>query len=385
MNEQIRQQFPALAELTYLNSAAISLLPTASIDAVTSQLHDVAAFGSEHYQSWVDTKERCRVLLAEMIAAKPDDVAFLRNTSDGFSSIASSLEWKQGDNIVTFAGEFPSNFYPWRRVRDRHGVELRTVAERDARFDIDELISLIDDRTRVVAISSIQFASGFRADLERIGRAARDVGSLFCVDLIQGLGAESYDVDAQYIDAACGASHKWLCAPEGCGYIYLSPRAMDRLDPTPVGWISVEEPWDFTDREQPFKQTALALESGTGPSSLFYGLEQSLLLIRSIGSEKVRSHLSDLSDHLADRLNETDLDVISSRAASESSAIVCAVHRRGSSANRIARELSRRGIVVSPRDGRLRISPHFFNTIGDIDRLIDELKTLRFDEIDQSS
>lgn len=381
MNEQIRSQFPALEDLTYLNSAAVSLLPTSAIDAVTSQLHDVAAYGSEHYQAWVDTKERCRVLLADMIGARSEQVAFLRNTSDGFSAIATGLTWRHRDNIVTFAGEFPSNYYPWRRIRDAHGVEIRAVAERNARIEIDELISLIDARTRVVAISSIQFASGFRSDLERIGRAARAVDALFCVDLIQGLGAETYDVGSQFIDAACGASHKWLCAPEGCGYIYLSQRAMERFDPMLVGWISVEDPWDFTDREQAFKPNALALESGTGPSSLFYGLEKSLELIGSAGPEKIKVHLAQLSDYLVERLAGTDLDVISSRRDGESSAIVCAVHRDGLSVNRIARALSQRNVVVSPRDGRLRIAPHFFNSIGDIDRFIDEYRSITREEL----
>ena len=261
----------------------------------------------------------------------------------------------------------------WRRIRDTFGVELRLCEEHDGRIDQDELISLIDENTKVVAISAVQFASGFKADLERIGRAARAVDALFCVDIIQGLGQLPYDLPAQYVDAACGASHKWLCAPEGCGYIFLSDRARERVEPTLVGWISVDSPWDFEDRAQPFKPTALAWESGTGPATLFYGLEQSLKLLIETGPETIQKHLADLSDNLCDSLAGRDYDIISSRSPSEKSAIVCLKHRGGIPSNKIAAELESSGVIVSPRGDRLRIAPHFYNNNEDIERLIASL------------
>src|SRR6187402_210325 len=266
MKEKIRSQFEALERYNYLNSAAVSPLPRTAVDAVISQLNDVTNHGSEHYAEWVATKNRARELVAGMLNVKSEQIAFMRNTSDGFASIANGLDWEQDDNIVSFQGEFPANFYPWRMVRDRYGVELRLCQERDGRIDLDEFIGLIDANTKLAAISSVQFASGFRADLERIGRAARAVDALFAVDIIQGLGATGYDLPAQYVDVASCASHKWLCAPEGCGILYVSDRARDRIEPSFVGWISVETPWDFADREQSFKPNALAWESGTGAS-----------------------------------------------------------------------------------------------------------------------
>lgn len=373
MNPQIRSLFPALEKLTYLNSAAVSPIPTTAIEAVTSQLNDVALQGSMHYQDWVDTKDRCRGIIAEMLRVRPDQVAFVRNTSDGVASIANGLKWQSGDNIVSFAGEFPANFYPWRRIRDAFGVELRLVEERDGRIDLDELISLIDTDTRVVALSAVQFASGFRADLERVGRAARAVDALFCVDIIQGFGAMPFDLPAQFVDAACGASHKWLCSPEGCGLIYLSDRARSRIEPTLVGWISVETPWNFADRTQPFKPTALAWESGTGPSSLFYGLEQSLKLLHETGAENIERHLDGLTDQLCDSLGGKDYDIVSSRAPGERSQIVCIKHRGDLTSNQLATHLESNNIVVSPRGDRLRIAPHFYNNADDIDRLIEAL------------
>ncbi len=373
MNDAIRSLFPAANNSTYLNSAAVSPIPTTAIEAINVQLNDVAAYGSAHYQDWVDTKDRCRTLIAEMLNVRADQVAFLRNTSDGIASIANGLKWRTSDNIVSFANEFPANFYPWRRIRDEFGVELRLVDEVDGRFETDELIGLIDANTRVVAISAVQYASGFRVDLTRIGRAARAVDALFCVDIIQGFGALPFDLPAQFVDAACGASHKWLCAPEGCGMIYLSDRARERVQPTLVGWISVETPWDFVDREQQFKPTVLAWESGTGCSSLFYGLEQCLKLLRETGAAKIESHLTDLTDNLCDSLAGKDYEIISSRTPGEKSAIVCIKHRGGLHPNQIAAQLESEKIIVSPRGDRLRIAPHFYNNLGDIERLVEAL------------
>jgi selenocysteine lyase/cysteine desulfurase len=371
MNEQIRSLFPAAEKYTYLNSAAVSPMPTTAVDAVLSQVRDVSENGSEHYMDWIATKERSRVLLGKMLNVLPEQIAFMRNTSDGFASVANGLTWHKGDNIVSFAEEFPSNFYPWRMVRDEYGVELRLAPERDGRIDYDEFIGLIDGNTKLVAISAVQYASGFKADLARIGEAARKAGALFAVDIIQGLGAMGFDLPGQMVDIASCASHKWLCAPEGCGFIYLSDVARDRIKPTFVGWISVETPWDFADREQPFKPTALAWESGTGCSSLFYGLEQSLLLLDSTGLRNIENYLADLSDQLCVGIAGKDYTVVSSRAPSEKSQIVCIKHNGGLSPTDLYEKLRSENIIVSPRGDRLRIAPHFYNNHADVDHIVE--------------
>ncbi|HVG37933.1 MAG TPA: aminotransferase class V-fold PLP-dependent enzyme, partial [Pyrinomonadaceae bacterium] len=251
MNQALRALFPITERAVYLNHAAISAPPTPTVQAVENQIRDVVENGSLHYRRWVATKERARRAAAGMLGARrPDQVAFLRNTSDALSTVANGLSWRAGDNVVTFRGEFPSNVYPWLRLRAAHGVEVRFCEERDGRIDLDELIALIDDRTRIVAISLVQYASGFRADTERLGRAARRHDALLVVDVIQAMGVMPIDVEAQLIDVAAGACHKWLLTPEGVGLLYLSDRARERIEPTLVGWVSVPRPEDYSDFSQ---------------------------------------------------------------------------------------------------------------------------------------
>lgn len=372
-NNEIRALFPAVSKWVYLNSAAVAPPPLIAVEAVQRQLADVSSNGSLNYSEWVKTKGRCRSLVAEMLNVRSEQVAFLRNTSDGFAAAAAGIRWSAGDNIVSFEGEFPANFYPWRSVRDRFGVELRLCRETDGRVDVEEMLGFIDSNTRLVTISAVQFASGFRADLERIGDAARRVGALFAVDIIQAFGAMPLDLSGLGVDIAAGASHKWLCSPEGCGIFVISERALETVEPMLVGWISVEDPWDFADRGQSYKHGALALESGTGPASLFYGLEQSLTLLRDTGLGAIRDHLNELTDSLCDHLSSRNYQLVSSRRPEEKSQIVCVKHRDGIPSVKIAKDLEAKGIIVSPRGDRLRIAPHFFNNLEDIERLVEGL------------
>lgn len=374
MNQQLRDLFPMTERAVYLNHAAVSPPPSPVVAAVESQLRDVAENGSLNYRRWVATKESARKLAANMIGARPEQVAFMRNTSDGLSTVANGLAWRAGDNVVTFRNEFPSNVYPWLRLREAHGVEVRFCAERDGRVDLDEMINLIDDRTRVVAISLVQYASGFRADVETLGRRVRRRDDcLLVVDVIQAMGVLPIDVEAQLIDVAAGACHKWLLTPEGIGVLYLSDRARERIGPTLVGWVSVEEPEDYANFDQPWRKAALAWETGTGPTALFYGLEAALKLLTETGVERIASHLADLTNYFCEKLAGMPYEIVGSRRGAEKSQIVCLRHSAGISPLKIYSYLKQREIIVAPRGDRLRISPHLYNDLSDIDRLLAEL------------
>ena len=373
MNKTVRALFPVTERAIYLNHAAVSPPPLATIEAIQSQLKDVSENGSVNFRNWVAVKERARQLVAGILGARPEQVAFMRNTSDGLSTVANGLDWRPGDNLVTFRHEFPSNIYPWLRVRDALGVEVRMCPERDGRIDLDELMRLIDGRTRLVAISQIQYASGFRADLELIGRAARSQDALLVVDVIQALGVVPIDVESELIDVAAAGCHKWLLTPEGVGLLYLSERARERIQPTLVGWISVPTPEDYNNFEQGWNRGTLPWETGTGPASLFYGLEASLNLLTAMGIANIQSYLETLTDHLCENLRNTDYQVVSSRRSGEKSQIVCIRHTAGLTSMDVYSHLKKRDIITAPRCGRLRISPHLYNSFEEIDELVNAL------------
>jgi cysteine desulfurase/selenocysteine lyase len=370
MNDNLRALFPITERAVYLNHAAVSPPPIPTINAVQSQLADVSENGSVNFRNWLAVKENTRRLVAGMLGVSAEQVVFMRNTSDGLSTVANGIDWRRGDNLVTFRGEFPSNIYPWLRVRDSFGVEVRMCEERDGRIDLNELIGLIDHKTRIVAISQIQFASGFRADLERIGRAARAHDALMVVDVIQALGVVPIDVQSELVDVAAGACHKWLLTPEGVGLLYLSTRARERIQPTLVGWTSVPNPDDYGNFEQGWKKGTLAWETGTGPAALIHGLEASLKLLHEVGIHRIQAHLEILTDHLCERLENTQYEVVSSRRSGEKSQIVCIRHLAGSSSMDLYKHLKERNIITAPRENRLRISPHLYNTLEEMDELV---------------
>jgi cysteine desulfurase / selenocysteine lyase len=368
MNRDIRESFPAARNFTYLNTAAIGPMPTATVDAVTSQLAQVANAGSAKLCEWLATKNRVRGLAASMLGGNAADVAWTRNTSDGLCAVAGGMKWMPRDNIVSCANEFPANYYPWRTVRDQFGVELRLCPERNGRVDLDELCSMIDGRTRLVAVSAVQYASGQRMDLERIGKIARRHDALFAVDIIQAFGAMAFDLPAQYVDIAAGAGYKWLCAPEGCGILYVNERARDRIKPRAYGWTAVEHPWDFADRDQQVLCDARRWETGMSGTALLCGLEASLKLLLSAGLEKIAVYLQELTDFLCEIIPLTRYEIASPRLQRERSQIVALRPLNGMTASQVESDLAREHVTVSARGDLVRVAPHFFNTFEDIEK-----------------
>lgn len=369
----MRSLFPVTERAIYFNHAAISPPPITTIQAVEAQLKDVNQNGSANFRSWLAVKEQARQLLASLLGARPEQVAFVRNTSDALSTVANGLAWKPGENVVTFSHEFPSNVYPWLRLRDASGIEVRMCEERRGRIDLAEFESLVDQHTRVIAISHVQYASGFRADLERLGRLARRHDALLVVDAIQALGVIPTDVEAELIDVAAGGGHKWLLSPEGVGYLYLSDRALERIQPTLVGWVSVPDPDDYLNFEQGWNCGALAWETGTGPASLIHGFKASLELLSRIGVQNIANYLEELTDYLCEALKARNYNVVSSRAPGEKSQIVCLEPYKGWSAMKLYAHLKERKIITAPRIDRLRIAPHLYNTSTEVDEVIGAL------------
>ncbi len=372
MNQEIRSLFPVTEKFIYFNHAAVCPLSTRARDAMTWLVDDVTINGSFHFFDWCDRYEAVRAQAARLVNANPSEMAFMKNTSDGLSTVANGLPWRAGDNVITTNVDFPSNVYPWMRLQQEQGIEMRMVAERDGRIDADDVISMIDERTRIVSLSWVQFSSGFRADLATIGKACRARDAIFMIDAIQGLGALKLDVARDYVDAFAADAHKYLLGPEGVALFYVSERILERIKPTVVGWMSVNDFTNHLDYRLSYRPGALRYECGTVNTVGIYGLGAAIDLFLEVGLEKIEEHILDLSDYLAGRLEEKGYRVYGSRKHSEISAIVTCTHERYTP-KALYQRLHEKNIITAPRVGRLRISPHFYNTREEIDALIEAL------------
>jgi selenocysteine lyase/cysteine desulfurase len=333
------------------------------------QLEEVSAGGALRWGEWMKEVERIGGQAARLINANADEIAFMRNTSDGLATIANGIDWRAGDNVVSCDCEFPANIYPWMRLQPL-GVELRLARERNGRIETDELLSLVDDRTRVVTVSFVQFGSGFRMDLHTIGRLCRERDVLFVVDAIQGLGALSLDVQRDHIDALAADGHKFLLGPEGAAILFISRRILERIRPTMVGWLSVKNGFDnLLDYRLDYREGAARFITGSLNMVGIHGLGASIDWLLEVGTEQIERHVLAITDHLAAGLQAKGYRVISSRRPGEASAIVSCTHD-DHSASELFRRLEEHRIIASSRLGRLRISPHVYNTDAEIDELL---------------
>jgi cysteine desulfurase / selenocysteine lyase len=371
--DRARALMPITRRFVYMNHAAIGPLPQTAVGRAAEVARSVAETGDEHWPDRLAEAERVRGLAARLMGARAGhEVAFVANTSDGLSVAANGIDWREGDNVVGADCEFPANVYPWMRLA-RRGVEYRQAAERGGRVDPDELLSLVDGRTRVVALSWVQFASGFRADLRRIGAFCRERDVLFVVDGIQGLGALEVDVERDNVDVLAADGHKWLLGPEGIGVLYVSDRVVERIEPSRVGWTSVEDWIKWTRYELNYREGAGRYEPGTLNMMGVYALGASLELLLEAGPGAVEARVRSLTDRLVEGLGARGFDVVSSRREGEWSGVVAATHPARSPKEVVA-GLHLKGVEVAHRAGRVRISPHFYNTHDEVDRLLAALE-----------
>ncbi len=374
----LRRQFPVTAELAYLNHAAIGTMPRAAADRMSAAAAEVAATGDRGWPERNGEVERVRGRVARLLGAREaHEVAFTGNTSEALSVVAYGLDWRDGDNVVGPESEFPSDLYPWMGVAEVSGrqVEYRRVPERQGRVDAGDLVAAMDERTRVVAVSWVQYASGHRVDLEALARACRERDALLVVDAIQGLGALALDVERSGVDVCALASHKWLLGPEGLGLLYVSDRVVEAVRSTRRGWRSVASRyrWDVVDPAP--AEGALRFEAGTLNVYGIHALGASLDLLLGLGPEAVERRVLALAERAARGLAERGFALAAPRSPGEVSGIVAGTHP-DRSADELAEALAERGVIVSARAGRLRVSPHVYNADEELDRLLAELDRL---------
>jgi len=328
---------------------------------------------------WYANLDELRKLTAKLINAESSEIALVKNTSEGIATVARGLTWRPGDRIVTTAIEYPANIYPWMDVAKREGVELIMIGEEAdphgrRHVALDKILeAAAHPRTRLVALSHVQFASGQRLDIARIGQFCRKREVLFCCDAIQSLGILPVDVQAMNIDFLAADGHKWLLGPEGAGVFFIRRDLLDIIHPPQIGWANVINAQDYGTYDFTFRPDAARYESGTPNIPGFLALKASMELLMSVGIDTITSRIKSLTDRLENGLIEKGYAVISPRQNvdwSGSIAFISPTHDLAQLARRLRKDLR---IELALREGRLRCSPHFYNTEAQIDHLIDVL------------
>jgi cysteine desulfurase/selenocysteine lyase len=362
---------PVARRWAYLDHAAVAPITGPAHDAVTRWAEDAALDGATSYSRWMERMERLRTASARMIGAQPDEIALVRNTTVGINLVAEGFPWQPGDNVVTRADEFPSNLYPWMHLADR-GVETRRVPTQDGKIELDRRAAACDGRTRMITISWVAYASGWRHDVRQLAEIAHRHGALLFLDAIQGLGAFPLDVGKTPVDFLAADGHKWLLGPEGAGILYVRREHLQRLRPLGVGWNSVVHAHDFSRIELAFKETAARYEGGSPNTAGFVGLGASVELLCGLGVEAIGRRILELTDLACRRLEAIGAVVRSHRQGPEKSGIVT-FELPGRDPETIRQRCMERHVALSCRSGRLRISPHAYNDASDIERLVEAL------------
>jgi selenocysteine lyase/cysteine desulfurase len=415
-------EFALSPDIRYLNHAAVAPWPRRAVAAVARFAEENGRRGAAGYPAWLATERRLRERLADLLGApSPDDIALVKNTSEGLSILAQGLDWRPGDNVVGIAQEFPSNRIPWEALREQ-GVEYRaldlyppaelttiqrTAAGREGVRPVARRTSVVlgtiegggggatgavsgkaagilalkdpetaldrlcDDRTRAVAVSSVQYARGERLDLERLATACRRRGILLFVDAIQSLGARPMDLRRIPADAVVADGHKWLLGPEGIAVLYVAPALRPRLRLRQFGWHMVAHPGDYDRHDWTPSPTATRFEPGSPNLLGIHALEASLSLLQEVGLDAVATAIEQRVDRLIDLLDQAGFEILTPRAPARRAGILTfRIPDPRFEPTTLWRALLARGVVCAPRGGGIRFSPHFYTDEAILDQAV---------------
>lgn len=363
-----RALFPITTQRTYLNHAAVSPLSTRVLDALDEW--------NRHWRDRAATPDlelpidAYRERFATLIGATAGEIAFTPNTTSGLLAVALGLSWQEGDVLLTAAGEFPANVYPWRPLTDR-GVRIVTVEGEAHRILPERLEAALEAHptTRLLTLSHVSFATGARQDLAALGEICRAHGVYFLVDAVQSAGVMAIDVRSMKIDFLAAGGHKWLMGPLGAGFFYVRSDLIERLRPVTQGWLSVVDPRDFYDLDQPLADGASRFENGTLPWTSLTGLAASVETLLEVGVDRTACHVHALGDRLIQGLQRRACTIVTPLPAAHRGGIVCFRHPIRSSATLVS-DLDHQRISVAERGPLVRVSPHYYNNTDDIDRLL---------------
>jgi selenocysteine lyase/cysteine desulfurase len=360
-----RSEFAVTRHYVYLNHAAAGVLPlssTLAIEEFVRRHADAGVLGTFPYDAEMP---EYREKIGRFIGAEGSEIAMVPNTSWGASTLALGIDWAPGDEVLLGDDEFPANVVPWIALR-RRGVRVRLLDTRRERLTPERLRREISLRTRVVTVSWVAYRDGYRHDLGGLAEIAHQANALLCVDAMQGLGVLPIDVRAAGVDALYAGAAKWLLGLHGVGFLYMRQQVAERLQLAMPGWRSLQDMWDFHNYEQPFSGDAMRFEGGTPNLLGTLSLMSSIDLFARTGQGEIEKHVIGLTDRLCDGLRRIGAEISTPRGDGISSGIVT-FRLPGHDSVAVGQTLQQEGIVTTYRTGGIRISPHGYNTLDEID------------------
>lgn len=358
-----REMFPVTRNLVYLNHAAVAPLCLPAAQAMDRLTSDALDWGSFHYSQWLECYDGLRRGTAHLINSTPEEIAIVKNTSEGIATVAMGLDWRPGDRIVAFEEEFPANQYPWRKLEAK-GVKVDWLPATASL----ERIEAVARGARLLSISFVQFLTGYRADVMGIGEICQRHGVIYFVDAIQGLGAFPIDVRVAHIDALAADGHKWLLGPEGCGILYISRELQERVEPVEFGWTNVASHNDYASRDMTLRSDAGRYECGTLNTVGCFGLRAAIDFLLEVGVESIAPVVRGLAAQIESGVREKGYQVLG-----QPNAGIVSFRKAGVDSTSLCASLREHSIITAPRAGWVRASPHFYITPEEISKMLELL------------
>jgi len=369
---EVRNKFPYLDNgIIYFNHAATGPFSSIVVNRLSNMLKEKSEYNIDDYASFLKVVEETKILLAELINCNVDRIAFVDNTSNGLNMLAQSIDWKKGDRILLNDIEFPANVYPFLNLK-RLGVEVDFVKSENGIVTADQIINSIKSETKLISVSFVQFLSGYKVDLEKIGNYCRANNIIFSVDGIQGIGAVRIDVKKCKIDFLSCGTQKWLLGMQGLAFIYVDEELQKKMIPANVGWLSVENAWNLLDYKMDLKTSANVFQGGTLNSFGIYAFNTSLKLFKDFDFDKIQSEVLSNSKYFISRLKSVGQNCVLESLSDEGLAGIVTIKPKDP--EKLFEKLEGKKIFCSLREGLIRFAPHFYNTHHDIDKVVEELQ-----------
>lgn len=366
-----RREFPVIENGIFLGHAGVTILPRRAAEAMKAYA-DASCHKHQEFGEVLRDVARTRLLCAKLIGANPDEIALLGPTSLGLSLFANGLDWQTGDEVIFYGDDYPANVYPWTALASRGVVAKSLQPDHPGEITPELVEASLTPRTKLVALASCHYLSGRRIDVTAIGRMLRSKGVLFSLDAIQTLGAAPLDVE--FVDFLSADAHKWMLGPMAIGIVYVARRNFEKCCPTLLGAWNVKSPDFIAQKEIVFEETARRYEPGVLNISGIYGMKASLEMLLEIGSENVQAGILEVRDYLENKLSHAGFEFLSPRANEPMRSGILTTRHSSVDSGAIFSKLENAGIVASLRKDHsgkkwIRFSPHFYNTINEMDRV----------------